>query len=199
MKERYMQTSPTMARAEELTGLDRIGIYGLVIGRLVISYLWFTQLLWKLPPHFGCPADFAISTSFTHRTSGLCDWGGLMAIYSKVPLHAAFVREVFLPNIRIFGWGVWLLEAFVCVSLLLGLLSRLGALAGLFQAVNLYIGLTAIPGEWYWSYGMLITLQLIFFFQPPGRILGVDTLLRKRWIPRAAQGNRLARAFLWLT
>ena len=194
-----MQSTSAVSPLARATGLDRIGQFGLVLGRIIIGYLWYTQLLWKMPPQFGCPANFAISTSITHRTSGLCDWGGLMAIYSKLPIHAAFVKDVFLPNIRIFGWGVWLLEAFVCVSLVLGLFSRLGAFAGLLQAVNLYIGLTAIPGEWYWSYGMLITLQLIFFFLPPGRTLGVDTLLRKSLIPQAEKGNRLAQTLLWLT
>ena len=60
--------------------LDRLGGFGLFLSRLIIGYLWFTQLLWKLPPTFGCPADFAVSTSLTARTSGLCDWTGLMAL-----------------------------------------------------------------------------------------------------------------------
>ena len=31
----------------------------LVIARLALAWLFFTQLWWKVPPTFGCPADFA--------------------------------------------------------------------------------------------------------------------------------------------
>ena len=191
-------TSGLTSPAKE-NSLDRLGRFGLVLSRLIIGYLWITQLAWKMPPTFGCPPDFAVSTSFTARTSGLCDWTGLMAIYSKLPAHAAFVKNFVIPNIAWVGWGVWLLEAFIATSLVLGLLTRLGALAGILQAVNLYIGLTAIPYEWYWTYGMLITLQLIFFCIPPGRTFGIDAWLRTLLTESAEKGSRLSRFLVWLT
>jgi hypothetical protein len=176
--------------------LDRLGGLGLFLSRVLIGYLWYTQLLWKLPPSFGCPADFAVSTSLTARTSGLCDWTGLMAIASKVPLHQAFVANVIIPNIRLLGWGIFLMEAFLAVSLIFGLFSRLGGLVGFVQAVNLYIGLTALPFEWYWTYGMLYTLHIVFFFLPPGRLWGVDSLLIPRLQAAAARGHGLAKLLL---
>jgi uncharacterized membrane protein YphA (DoxX/SURF4 family) len=172
--------------------LDRIGQIGMIIARLIIGYMWITQLQWKLPPQFGCPPDFAVSTSLQARTTGLCDWTGLMAEYSKIPAHGEFVKNVIVPNLSWMGWGIWLMEAFIAVSLILGLLSRLGALLGFVQAVNLYIGLTAIPFEWYWTYGMLYTLHIIFFSVPPGRYWGIDTLLRPRLLAARTKGNRLA-------
>ena len=172
--------------------LDRLGGLGLFLSRVIIGYLWFTQLSWKLPPSFGCPADFAVSTSLTARTAGLCDWTGLMAFASKVPLHKAFVADVIIPNISVLGWGIFLMEAFLAVSLVFGLFSRLGGLVGFIQAVNLYIGLVALPFEWYWTYGMLYTLHIVFFFLPPGRIWGVDSLLIPRFQAAAGRGNRLA-------
>jgi len=36
----------------ENTGIDKLGQVGMLISRLVIGYLWFDQLLWKLPPSF---------------------------------------------------------------------------------------------------------------------------------------------------
>jgi thiosulfate dehydrogenase [quinone] large subunit len=179
--------------------LDWIGRIGLFASRLIIGYLWITQLQWKMPPTFGCPSDFAVSVSLQQRTTGLCDWTGLMAAYSKVPLHAALVKNVIIPNISWMGWGIWLMEAFIAVSLILGLFSRLGGLVGFIQAVNLYIGLTAIPFEWYWTYGMLYTLQLIFVALPPGRVWGVDAWLRPRLESASDSGNRLAGALLYLT
>jgi thiosulfate dehydrogenase [quinone] large subunit len=194
-----MNPSEVRVTPDDANRLDGLMGYGLTIGRVIVGYLWYTQLLWKMPPRFGCPADFAVSTSLTARTSGLCDWTGLMALYSKIPLHASLVRNIIAPHLSWIGWLIWLTEAFVAVSLVFGLFSRLGALVGFLQAVNLYIGLTAIPGEWYWAYGMLYTLHLIFLFAPPGRKLGIDALLRSRLPGAAARGNRLARIILWLT
>jgi thiosulfate dehydrogenase [quinone] large subunit len=171
----------------------------MVAARLIIGYLWITQIAWKMPPTFGCPPNFAVSSSLQQRTSGLCDWTGLMAIYSKVPLHAAFVKNIIIPNISWMGWGIWLMEVIIAGTLLLGLFTRLGALIGFIQAVNLYIGLTALPFEWYWTYGMLYTLELIFFFVPPGRTLGLDAWLRPKLFNAAEKGNRLARVVFWFT
>lgn len=191
-----MEASKTLPGGKEL---DLFGRYGMVAARLIIGYLWITQIGWKMPPTFGCPANFAVSTSLQQRTSGLCDWTGLMAIYSKVPLHAAFVKNIVIPNISWMGWGIWLMEVIIAGSLILGLFTRLGALIGFIQAVNLYIGLTALPFEWYWTYGMLYTLQLIFFFVPPGRTLGLDAWLRPKLFSATEKGNQLARVVLWFT
>jgi len=191
-----MEETKTLPGGKEL---DFFGRYGMVAARLIIGYLWVTQIAWKMPPTFGCPPNFAVSTSLQQRTSGLCDWTGLMAIYSKVPLHAAFVKNIIIPNISWMGWGIWLMEVIIAGSLILGLFTRLGALIGFLQAVNLYIGLTALPFEWYWTYGMLYTLEMIFFFVPPGRTLGIDAWLRPKLFNAAEQGNRFARGLLWLT
>jgi uncharacterized membrane protein YphA (DoxX/SURF4 family) len=62
----------------------------LLIVRLGLAYLFFTQLFWKLPPTFGCPADFAFTTGAIdagrirlERTTGLCDWLGIQAFYAE--------------------------------------------------------------------------------------------------------------------
>lgn len=184
--------------SKDVMPVDRVGRIGMIISRLIYGYLWYTQLLWKLPPTFGCPPDFAVSTS-QGRTSGLCDWVGVMVIYSKWPLQADLVERFVVPNMAWFGWVVWLMEAFVAVSLILGLFTRLGGLAALVQAINLYIGVTAAPFEWYWTYGMLATLGLVFIAVPTGRIWGLDALLRPQLQAGADRGNGLAKALLLLT
>lgn len=62
---------------------------GLVIVRLALAYLFFTQLWWKMPPTFGCPADYSFTTGAIeegrirlNRTSGLCDWLGIQSFYA---------------------------------------------------------------------------------------------------------------------
>jgi len=178
---------------------DRLGRFGLVFARLMIGVLWITQLAWKIPPSFGCPANFAVSTSYTARTTGLCDWTGLMGIYSILPLHRAFVNNFVIPNLAWMGWFIFLMELFIAVTLILGVVSRLGALVAILQATNLLIGLSAVPNEWYWTYGMLIILSVLFFCIPPGRTFGIDASLRRRFSPGGAGSPFLVTLVRWLT
>ncbi len=185
--------------SKDVMPIDGLGRIGMVISRLIYGYLWYTQLLWKMPPTFGCPPGFGVSTSLQDRTSGLCDWVGLTVVYSKSPLQSNLFEQFVVPNMAIVGWLVWLMEAFVAVSLIFGLFTRLGGLAALVQAINLYIGVTAIPFEWYWTYGMLTNLGLVFLAVPTGRTLGVDAWLRPRLQAGADGGNRLAKILLLFT
>jgi thiosulfate dehydrogenase (quinone) large subunit len=178
---------------------DRLGRYGLVFARLMIGILWITQLAWKIPPSFGCPANFAVSSSYTARTTGLCDWTGLMGVYSILPFHRAFVNSFVIPNLAWMGWFIFLMELFIAASLILGVFSRLGALVAIVQAINLLIGLSGVPNEWYWTYGMLIVLHVLFFCIPPGRTFGLDAWLRQRFSAATAGGPQLARLVNWLT
>jgi len=61
----------------------------MLIVRLALAYLFFTQLFWKMPPTFGCPADFSFTTGAIqegrirlNRTTGLCDWLGIQSFYA---------------------------------------------------------------------------------------------------------------------
>ena len=179
--------------------LDNLGVVGMWISRIIYGYLWYTQLLWKMPPRFGCPPDFAVTTDIHARSTGLCDWVGVMTIYSKWPLQASLVKQFVVPNMAWFGWIVWLMEAFVAVTLIFGLFTRLGGLAALVQGINLYIGVTAAPFEWYWTYGMLYTLGLVFLAVPTGRTLGLDAWLRPRLQSSVDKGNRIAKILLFFT
>ncbi len=169
---------------------------GLAVARIVIGVLWLTQAAWKVPPGFGCPPDFAASIDYAHRTTGLCDWTGLMAAYSIFPPHAWFVRTLIVPNLSWLGWVIFLSEAFLAISLIFGFFTRLGGLLGMLMALNLLLGLWTVPHEWYWTYIMLMILQWIFVVTPAGRTLGFDTALMGRLQPRAKAGNRLAKAVL---
>lgn len=202
----------------------------LVIGRIGLAYLFFTQLLWKTPPTFGCPPDFAFTTADANgqlqRTSGLCDWIGIESVWSTRPRHffvadmkpiggptitldlsfAAKLNGLFIdnfakPNIRWFGYVIWGLEASIFVSLFLGLFSRLGALFAVVQSSQLWIGLAGIssPYEWEWTYSLMVLLSLLMFAFAPGRVLGIDVLLRKRLHVAADQRNWLARLLLFFT
>ncbi len=196
----------------------------LLLARLMLAYLFFVNLFWKLPPDFGCPPDFRFTTArpdgSLNRSSGLCDWIGVEEVWStrerklldgpgpiEVPIgplariNGAIIDNVVQPNIRVFGWVLWLTEAWVAASLFLGLLSRLGGLAALGLAIHLMIGLGGIsqPFEWEWSYNQMVLLSLLMVAFAPGRFVGFDAWLRPRLAARAARGSRVGRLLLALT
>jgi uncharacterized membrane protein YphA (DoxX/SURF4 family) len=116
--------------------------------------------------------------------------------YAFLPGYASFVQQVFLPHFILLGASVWLTELLVALSLMLGLFSRLGALLATLLAVQLYIGLAVAPGEWIWTYGMLVLLGVVLVAVPTGRRLGIDQWLAPRLRIRT-QPNRLLRLLGW--
>ncbi len=89
------EQSTSLTQAESYTSSSSLVTWQkvlLVIVRLALAYLFFTQLWWKVPPSFGCPDDFAFtqgvvadngSIGSLDRTTGLCDWLGLQAFYAE--------------------------------------------------------------------------------------------------------------------
>lgn len=190
----------------------------IVFGRLMLGVLFLTQLAWKVPPSFGCGPGYtfaSIDASGTiQRGEGLCDWIGLESVYADqdravlgvnirplAQLNGAFINAVVKPNIAWFGYLIFLAEAFIAVSMLLGLFTRAGALVAFGISSQLLIGLANIPNpyEWEWSYLLMVGLALLMFGLAPGRVLGLDALLRPRLHASAVRGNRLARLALLLT
>jgi uncharacterized membrane protein YphA (DoxX/SURF4 family) len=142
--------------------------------------LWLQQLAWKMPPSY----------------SGLREWVEKEAQHTFIPGYGVIIKQVFLTHFTLLGTGVWLAELIVGVTLLFGLCSRLGALLAVVLSVQLYIGLAYAPGEWYWTYGMLVLLGLALVAVPAGRRLGADQLLHPK-VLAAARTNRLARVISW--
>ena len=76
--ERAMQNSTLVATGARWE--RRLQHAVLVLARIGLAYMFFTQLWWKAPPAFGCGADFAFTSgtpSQLQRTRGLCDWIGI--------------------------------------------------------------------------------------------------------------------------
>lgn len=179
-----------IANPNGLSQVDRkLRSIALVIGRLALGYLFFTQLWWKTPPTFGCPPDFAFTTTGSDgrlsRTSGLCDWIGIESISAKTsrpffvadlgsvggprlsinlgPLaraNGAFIDGFVKPNIRWFGYVVWGTEAFIFISMFFGLFSRLGGLAAVCQSAQLMIGLAGISNPAEWEWSYNLLVAL---------------------------------------
>lgn len=208
----------------------RIRNIAVVIGRLVLAYLFFTQLWWKTPPTYGCPSDFSFTTADENgrlqRTTGLCDWLGVESVWADRPhplfianldnqgapeisvdiaplarINGFFVDNIVEPNIQWFGSVVWAAEAIVFISLFFGIFSRLGGLVAVGVSAQLFVGLSGIsnPYEWEWIYNTILAMSIVMFGVAPGRVFGLDQLLRPRLQASAEKGNKLARYLLWLT
>jgi len=153
------------------------------------------------------------------RTSGLCDWVGIESVYAAQPrpwltvdmtpvggpklslglgwlaqLNGAFIDNAVIPGIQFMGWMIWLSEAFIAVSLILGLFTRLGGLVAIAISAQLMVGLAGIhnPYEWEWSYNLMVVLSLVIFGTAPGDTFGLDKFIKPRLHAAAEKGNRLA-------
>jgi hypothetical protein len=176
--------------------------------------------------NFNFPQPAEQNHWIDNDSSGLCYWMGLESIFASKPrqvliadmspaglptisvnitplakINGFLLDNLFIPQIRIFGWLVWLTEFWVFLSMLLGLFNRLGALASLGLSIQLYIGLANIPRpfEWEWTYGFLVLLSLTMLGAAPGRVFGMDAWIRRRLAGPAERGNRLAKLGLLLT
>ena len=152
----------------------------LAVVRIFVGLLWFQQLAWKMPPTFGGLHSYVIRE----------------AQHTFVPGYSFILNNIFLTHFLVLGAFVWTAELTVGLLLLSGLFSRLGGLLATILSLQLYAGLAYAPGEWYWTYGMLVLLGLALVAIPSGRRLGLDQLLAPR-LQRAAQQNRLARIASW--
>ena len=148
-------------RARTPPGLSEIGIWVL---RVTVGGMWWQQSLWKVPPDFD----------------GLLHWLGEMVDHAAIPLQSVWVRDNVIPQIQTYGRLIYGTEVIVAVSLILGVLSRFGALLGLLMAGNLWLGLYSAPGEWPWTYVFLCVIQALWVIDAPGRSLGIDSLLAGR-------------------
>ena len=187
------------------------------IASIGMGYLFFSNLWWMLPPDFGCSEDFRFEGE---NAEGLCFWIGtfsseprtvLTTFLEPAPLGLAldglprangvFIDGFVKPNIGWFGWVIWGTGAFVSLSLILGFLSRLGALAAFVVSIELMLGLTGIssPRAWEWSFPLMVLPSIALFGLAPGRYFGLDRLLRARFMTPRGSGSRLRRLLLAFT
>jgi uncharacterized membrane protein YphA (DoxX/SURF4 family) len=140
---------------------------GLAIIRILTGYLWYTQLSWKVPwTHAGATAlhGYIVTES---KYAGFAPYRG-------------FISSLILPHFTVVAYLTYFTELALAISLILGVFARFGGLVGTVWAAQLYLGLAIAPGEWYWTYGMLVMLNAVTWIAATGRWWGVDQWLRPR-------------------
>ena len=162
----------------ELDPLARSRLSRLLIAvvRVVVALLWIQNSSWKKPPDFAALRGFT-QDGVDHPV--LAPWAWL-------------VQHVILPNFTFFGWVTLIVEASLGAFLLIGLATRLWALVGIGQTIAITLSVLNTPGEWPWSYFLMLTVHVALFATAAGRFYGLDGVLRARWL---RQPGRLSR---WL-
>ncbi|MEO7555418.1 MAG: TQO small subunit DoxD [Acidimicrobiales bacterium] len=157
---------PGSAHAGETTAARALP----VVLRVMAGLLWLSNVDWKVPPEFG-------------KSGGEC--GGLCGFVQAGADHGPpgwswLMAHVVLPNLTAFGYATLLIEVALAVLLLSGTLTRGAALAGAAQSLVIGLSVANAPGEWYWSYVLMVALHLAVYSLAAGRTYGVDAVLRRR-------------------
>jgi thiosulfate dehydrogenase (quinone) large subunit len=159
---------------------DRFGRLTLVAVRVAVGVLWLTNTRWKTPLDFGEDGGGGLYGF----TKGAVDHP-VLAPYSWV------VEHVVLPQFRLFGWLVLLVEVLLGAFLLLGLATRFWGVVGTVQALMIGLAVARSPGEWPWSYLLMMAANLTVAATAAGRYVGLDAVLRPIWAGRPGRWSRL--------
>ena len=92
-----------------------------------------------------------------------------------------FIQQVVIPHASLLSYLVMTGEAIATVSLLTGVMTRLGALV----AASLFLNYMLAEGRIFWSPdsedAALFFIALVIFLGRAGRVWGIDAYLAKRW------------------
>ena len=156
---------------------------GVWLVRVLIGCMWFQGMLWKLP----LPVS-----------DGLQYWTEQESTNAAFEFHRTFLKDVVLPNMKLFGPIVFLAELVFAGSMLLGLSVRLVGLLACVYTLQLWLGLYDNSSEWPWTYMFLALLMFWLAFEAAGRSLGFDAWLR-RTVPAVREGKGLVGWFFHVT
>lgn len=151
--------------------LDR-GVIAVV--RVSAAVLWIGGVGWKIPPHFG-------EGTGPDAPRDLYQWTSYAVTEPVFPPYSWLVEELVLPNFAVFGWLVLVVESALGAFLLIGLATRFWALVGIGQSAAIMLSVANAPGEWIWSYLLMMLLHAAIFATAAGRYLGLDGVLRPGW------------------
>lgn len=144
----------------------RLARSGLAIFRIVFGLLWLTNASWKVPPKFDGLRHFT-EYAVTNPVFGP---------------YKVFVQHVVLPHMTFFGYVTLLTEASLGAFLILGLTTRFWAVVGIMQSSAIALAVMNAPGEWTWSYYMMIAAHIAIWATAAGRAYGLDAVLRPGWL-----------------
>ena len=149
--------------------------------RIAVGLYWLYEQHWKLPPDFGL-----------HDARGLMFAFEQSIQYPTVGIYRVFLQKVVVPHFHLFGWLLGISEVAIGTSLVLGALTRLGALLGVLQSVNLLIAQGRTP-EGPWIYAGILAANLFVLFTPSNRRFSIDSRLAASLANTSSRSTLLTR------
>ncbi|MDQ2849494.1 TQO small subunit DoxD [Dermatophilaceae bacterium Sec6.4] len=150
-------------------------VVALVALRILTSWPWVNGAFFGADSKVG---SYFLSGAFLKaRISGPTGF----AAHSLYPRIGHFVATTIYDNASFWAWIIFLGEAAAGISLLLGLLTRIG---GLVAALSALANLLAAAGGGADSIGqnyLLLILGVLFIITAPGRRFGLDGLLLRHY------------------
>lgn len=131
--------------------------------RILLGLLWLYNVSWKRPLDFGKDGG-----------NGLYGFTKDAVDHPVFPPYSWVVDTFVLPNFAAFGWMVLVVETLLAVLLLTGTLVRVAALVGVGQSLAIGLSVAQTPGEWPWSYWLMIGAHLVLVLGVSGAFLAVD-------------------------
>ena len=148
--------------------------------RMVVGAWFAKSILTKL--------GFVLVGGFLPLPAASARWQGVMpkliakyASDNPFPWYKSFLLDTVIPNSHVFATITALGEICVGLSLLLGLLTPVGAFFGLIQVIFYGMAVQQQSSGQQGFHVMLFILMLTFLFTRAGRRWGIDARLRERW------------------
>lgn len=128
-----------------------------------------------------------ITTWVFNLVDGFYTPDGLLRFFSEIfpqsenplTLYAAFINGVILPARQVFAPFQLVAEFLMGLALLVGFLTPLSSLAGIFFLLNTM--LATFGNDWLWAYLMPMGILGVTLLTQAGRALGIDGYLVKRF------------------
>lgn len=143
----------------------------LIFLRVVIGLMWLSEGLIKLLDRHPNPIN-----DYHYFLQEI----KLMANTNPFPFISSFINNYFVPNYVILAWIVILLEISLAISVIFGVFTRIGTLAGGLYAFILYIS-TLGWGDWPWSYFMIIMAMGTIFISSFQTRIGLDKIIYEKY------------------
>lgn len=156
----------------DLNRLAMWSLVGLVGLRVVTSWNWLNGAF--LGKDRKIAPDFLSGSGVTTRVDGF------FASHALYPWIGTFMTSTVNSHAAMFGWLIFLGEAVAGILLLLGLFTRIGAVAAILSAIMNLMAASGGGGDNIGQNFLLLALGVVFLIVPIGRFLGLDGVIQRR-------------------
>jgi thiosulfate dehydrogenase [quinone] large subunit len=139
---------------------------------LFLAYEWINSGTGKIQSILASPNPYF---------GGLARAFGAWAKSNPYPFMTDFLTNALAPNTPAFITIVAICDVLVGLSLLLGLLTRIGALGGIILSAIFYLAAGHTSPSTAGINLVMIGAQLGMMIAPGGRVLGLDALLHRKF------------------